>query len=100
MEGNDDLTLWSNAPAPVETLQTDDGENLIQGFKRANNILIQAEEADGVEYSYGADVKFAETDEETALFAALDAPKPRSPRRWRARFHHRHVRNGQLARPD
>ena len=49
-----------------------DGENLIQGFKRANNILSQAEEADGVEYSYGADVKFAETDEEKTLFAALD----------------------------
>ncbi|MGB3146417.1 MAG: DALR anticodon-binding domain-containing protein, partial [Paracoccaceae bacterium] len=33
----------------------------------------QAEEKDGVEYSYGADVKFAETEEERALFAALDA---------------------------
>jgi glycyl-tRNA synthetase beta chain len=53
-------------------LKTDDGENLIQGFKRANNILSQAEEADGVEYSYGADVKFAQTDEERALFSALD----------------------------
>ncbi|MGJ8557650.1 MAG: DALR anticodon-binding domain-containing protein, partial [Sulfitobacter geojensis] len=41
-------------------------------FKRANNILTQAEEADGVEYSYGADVKFSETDEERALFKALD----------------------------
>ncbi|MGB7241778.1 MAG: DALR anticodon-binding domain-containing protein, partial [Sulfitobacter sp.] len=28
---------------------------------------------DGVEYSYGGDVKFAEADEERALFAALDA---------------------------
>ena len=44
----------------------------MQGFKRANNILTQAEEADGVEYSYGADIKFAETDEEKALFTALD----------------------------
>ena len=44
----------------------------IQGFKRANNILTQAQEADGVEYSFGADVKFAETDEERVLFAALD----------------------------
>ncbi|TNY48319.1 glycine--tRNA ligase subunit beta, partial [Streptococcus pyogenes] len=52
--------------------KTEDGENLLQGFKRANNILTQAEEADGVEYSYGADPKFAETDEERALFAALD----------------------------
>jgi glycyl-tRNA synthetase beta chain len=74
MEGNDDLTLLvKRAKALSETLKTDDGENLIQGFKRANNILTQAEEADGVEYSYGADVKFAETDEERALFNALDA---------------------------
>ncbi|MBD3663741.1 glycine--tRNA ligase subunit beta [Sulfitobacter aestuariivivens] len=74
MEGNDDLTLLvKRARALSETLNTDDGENLIQGFKRANNILSQAEEADGVEYSYGADVRFAETDEERALFHALDA---------------------------
>ncbi len=74
MPQNDDLTLLvKRARALSETLKTDDGENLIQGFKRANNILTQAEEADGVEYSYGADVKFAETDEERALFKALDA---------------------------
>ncbi|KIN76518.1 glycine--tRNA ligase subunit beta [Sulfitobacter mediterraneus] len=73
MEGNDDLTLLvKRARALSETLSTDDGENLIQGFKRANNILTQAEAADGVEYSYGADIKFAEVDEEKALFAALD----------------------------
>ena len=29
-----------------------------------------------MEYSYGADVKFAETDEERALFAALDTAEP------------------------
>jgi glycyl-tRNA synthetase beta chain len=74
MEGNDDLTLLvKRARALSDTLKTDDGENLLQAFKRANNILSQAEEADGVEYSFGADVKFAETDEERALFAALDA---------------------------
>jgi glycyl-tRNA synthetase beta chain len=74
MPGNDDLTLLVNrAEALAETLATDDGENLIQGFKRANNILTQAEEKDGVEYSYGADLKYAEDDAEKALFAALDA---------------------------
>ncbi|MBM1813717.1 glycine--tRNA ligase subunit beta [Pseudosulfitobacter pseudonitzschiae] len=74
MPNNDDLNLLvKRARALSDTLKTDDGENLIQGFKRANNILTQAEEADGVEYSYGADPKFAETDEERALFAALDA---------------------------
>ncbi|MDG1863490.1 MAG: glycine--tRNA ligase subunit beta [Yoonia sp.] len=74
MEGSDDLTLLvKRARALSETLATDDGVNLIQGFKRANNILTQAEEKDGVEYSYGAELKYAEAGAETALFAALDA---------------------------
>jgi glycyl-tRNA synthetase beta chain len=78
MPGNDDLTLLvKRAEALAAFLKTEDGGNLIQGFKRANNILSQAEEKDGVEYSYGADVKFAETDEERALFAALDAAEAR-----------------------
>ena len=73
MPNNDDLTLLvKRARALATTLATDDGENLIQGFKRANNILTQAEEKDGVEYSYGADIKFAEDDAEKALFKALD----------------------------
>jgi glycyl-tRNA synthetase beta chain len=73
MDGNDDINLLvKRARALSETLKTDDGKNLIQGFKRANNILSQAEAADGVEYSYGADVKFAETEEERSLFGALD----------------------------
>ncbi|AWD23111.1 glycine--tRNA ligase subunit beta [Fuscovulum blasticum] len=74
MPGNDDLTLLvKRATALADTLKTEDGANLIQGFKRANNILTQAEQKDGVEYSFGADPKFAEGPEEQALFAALDA---------------------------
>ena len=74
MPGNDDVTLLvRRATALGAFMATEDGTNLVQGFKRAANILTQAEEKDGVEYSYGADVKFAETDEEKALFAALDA---------------------------
>jgi glycyl-tRNA synthetase beta chain len=77
MEGNDDLTLLvKRATALGDFLKTEDGENLVQGFKRANNILSQAEEKDGVEYSFGADVKFAETEEEKALFKALDTAEP------------------------
>jgi glycyl-tRNA synthetase beta chain len=71
---SDDLLRISKiAPHLRDFLKTDDGGNLIQGFKRANNILTQAEEKDGVEYSYGADVKFAEDPAERTLFAALDA---------------------------
>ncbi|MCW8843630.1 MAG: glycine--tRNA ligase subunit beta, partial [Rhodobacteraceae bacterium] len=74
MPGNDDLVLLvKRAEALGAFLGTEDGENLVQGFKRANNILIQAEEKDGVEYSFGADVKYAEDDSEVALFEALGA---------------------------
>jgi len=73
MEGNDDLHLVvARAHALSAFLATEDGENLVQGWKRAANILAQAEEKDGVSYDYGADVKFAESDEERALFEALD----------------------------
>jgi glycyl-tRNA synthetase beta chain len=76
MPQNDDLALvTARARALQATLKTPDGENLIQGYKRAANILHQAEAADGVEYRYGADPKFAETDAERALFDALSAAK-------------------------
>ena len=78
MPGNDDLTLVvARATALNAMLATEDGTNLLQGLKRAANILAQAEDKDGVEYSFGADPKFAETDAERALFAALDAAEPR-----------------------
>ena len=74
MPGNDDLTLLvKRAEALAAFLKTEDGPNLLQGYKRANTILTQAEQKDGVEYSFGADIKFAETEEERGLFAALDA---------------------------
>jgi glycyl-tRNA synthetase beta chain len=74
MPGNDDLTLLvARAEALSAFLKTDDGENLVLGFRRAYNILTQAEARDGVVYSFGADPRFAEAPEEAALFAALDA---------------------------
>ena len=74
LPGSDDLNLLvKRAHALQEVLGTEEGENLVQGFKRANNILTQAEEKDGVEYSFGADPRLAETDSETALFTALEA---------------------------
>ena len=73
MEGNDDIALLVNRAQALQAfLGTDDGENLLQGFKRANNILTQAEDKDGVEYSFGAEVKFAEDAAEKDLFTALD----------------------------
>ncbi len=73
MPGNDDLVLLVKRAQAVQAfLSSEDGTNLVQGFKRANNILAQAEARDGVEYSFGADPKFAESDAEKALFNALD----------------------------
>ncbi|OWU85235.1 glycyl-tRNA synthetase subunit beta [Oceanicola sp. 22II-s10i] len=78
MPNRDDLALVvKRATALSDFLRTEDGGNLLQGFKRANNILTQAEEKDGVAYEFGADPKFAETDEERTLFAALETAKPR-----------------------
>jgi glycyl-tRNA synthetase beta chain len=73
MPGHDDLTLLvKRAEALAAFLKTEDGPNLLAGFKRANAILSQAEAKDGVEYSYGADIKFAESPQERDLFAKLD----------------------------
>ena len=71
-EGNDLALLVKKSFALMNFIKTSDGSNLIQGFKRANNILVQAEQNDGVEYSYGADLKYAEEDAERDLFSALD----------------------------
>ncbi|NOR63201.1 MAG: glycine--tRNA ligase subunit beta, partial [Rhodobacteraceae bacterium] len=51
MPGNDDLTLLNKRAEALQAfLNTDDGENLLQGFKRANNILRAEEKKDGVSY--------------------------------------------------
>ncbi len=66
--------------AKAEALQaflgTEDGANLLAGYRRASNILAKEEAADGVAYEGEPDVRFAEQDEERALFAALDAAEP------------------------
>ncbi|MGA0825802.1 MAG: glycine--tRNA ligase subunit beta [Gemmobacter sp.] len=74
LPGSDDLALVvARAGALGAFLGTEDGGNLVQGFRRANNILTQAEAKDGVEYSFGPDARLAQVPEEAALFAALDA---------------------------
>ncbi|MEM9717235.1 MAG: DALR anticodon-binding domain-containing protein, partial [Pseudomonadota bacterium] len=77
MDGNDDfVSLVARAKALQAFLKTDDGENLVQGFKRANNILTAEETKDGVFYEMDPDPKYAEDASETALFDALAAAKP------------------------
>jgi len=57
--------------ALTNLLKSDGAEDFFQGFKRANNILAKAEQKDGVEYSFGADLKYMELDPEKELFKAL-----------------------------
>jgi len=74
MPDNCDLALvTARARALQAFLATDDGANLLTGFKRANNILTAEEGKDGVEYSLDPHPSLAGTDAERALFAALDA---------------------------
>ena len=74
LDEGDDLALSvKKSFALTDFIKTSDGANLIQGFKRANNILLQAEQKDGVEYSYGADPKYAEEGVEQNLFYSLDS---------------------------
>lgn len=78
MPENCDLVLVvRRAQALADFLKSEDGGNLVQGFRRANNILSQAEEKDGVAYEFGADRKFAEDPSEEALFDALQSAKPK-----------------------
>lgn len=78
MPGNDDLTLLvKRAEALQGFLKTDDGENLLQGYKRAANILRAEEKKDGVAYEGTPEVKYAEEEAERALFAALAEAGPK-----------------------
>lgn len=75
--GQDDLVLLVARVRAVQGfLETEEGANLLVGYRRAVNILAQEERKDGVEYSLDPDPRFAETAEEKALFAGLDAAEP------------------------
>ncbi|HSF95096.1 MAG TPA: glycine--tRNA ligase subunit beta [Thermohalobaculum sp.] len=75
--GQGDLVLLVNRVRALQDfLATEDGANLLTAYRRAANIVGIEESRDGVEYSGAPDVKYAEQDEERALFAALDAAEP------------------------
>lgn len=75
--GQDDLVLLVNRVRALQAfLDTEDGANLLAGYKRASNIVSAEEKKDGVEYSGAPEEKFTEQDEERALFAALDVAEP------------------------
>jgi glycyl-tRNA synthetase beta chain len=75
--GQDDLVLLVNRVRALQDfLGTEDGANLLTGYRRASNIVAAEEKKDGVEYSGTPEAKFAEQPQERALFTSLDAAEP------------------------
>ena len=71
-EKSDDLlAVTLKARALQKLVETDDGENLIQGYRRAANILA-AEEKKGTKIAETVDAGLFDTDEERALFETLE----------------------------
>jgi glycyl-tRNA synthetase beta chain len=76
LEGQDDLLLIvRRVDALGKFLDTDDGKNLLAGFKRAVNILRIEEKKDNKSYTGAPDGKLLSQPEEKALAAAIDAAK-------------------------
>jgi glycyl-tRNA synthetase beta chain len=76
LEGQDDLLLIvRRVEALGKFLDTDDGKNLLAGYKRATNIIRIEERKDKREYTGAPDAKLYEQDEEKALAQAIVAAK-------------------------
>ena len=73
MPNNTNFSLLAKrAKVLQEFSDSDDGKNLLQGFKRANNILSAEEKKDGVSYEGTPEINYAQIDEERSLFKILD----------------------------
>ncbi|MEM7669729.1 MAG: glycine--tRNA ligase subunit beta, partial [Pseudomonadota bacterium] len=76
--GQDDFVLLVNRVQALQSfLETDDGANLLAGYKRASNILAAEEKKDSTSFEPTPDPTLSELNEERALFAALDAAEPK-----------------------
>ncbi|MFN3628225.1 MAG: DALR anticodon-binding domain-containing protein, partial [Parvibaculum sp.] len=79
LEGQDDLVLIvKRVEALSEFLSTEDGANLLAGYKRAVNILRIEEKKDGASYDAAPDAALFAQDEEKALAAAIAAATGRA----------------------
>ncbi|EPR09662.1 glycyl-tRNA synthetase subunit beta [Sphingobium indicum IP26] len=73
--GEDDLVrLLARVKALQSFIATDDGTNLLAGYKRAANIL----KKEGVETAEKVEISYAPEQAEADLIAALDAAEPRA----------------------
>ena len=69
---NDIFISYLKAKALSKVLNSESGRDLVQGFKRSNNILTKAESDDGVSYELDPDTKFFEVKEEHELWNDLN----------------------------
>ena len=83
LEGQDDLVLIvRRVEALAKFLDSDDGKNLLAGYKRATNILRIEEKKDRLEYTGAPDPKLYQQAEETRTRRARSrrpSSKPASP---------------------
>jgi glycyl-tRNA synthetase beta chain len=76
LEGQDDLLMIvRRVEALGKFLDTDDGKNLLAGYKRATNIIRIEEKKDKKEYTGAPDPKLYSQAEENELARAIDATK-------------------------
>ncbi|HEX3502631.1 MAG TPA: glycine--tRNA ligase subunit beta [Xanthobacteraceae bacterium] len=81
LEGQDDLLLIvRRVEALGKFLDTEDGKNLLAGFKRATNIIRIEEKKDSREYTGAPDPKLYSQLEEKALAAAIETAKSEATR--------------------
>jgi glycyl-tRNA synthetase beta chain len=81
LEGQDDLLLIvRRIEALAQFLDSEDGKNLLAGYKRATNIIRIEEKRDGRQYTGAPQPKLYRQAEEKALAAAIDAAKVEAAR--------------------
>ena len=72
-DSNDILQVTQRAEALSALLSSEDGKNLLAGYKRAANILAAEEKKDGTKFAGPVDQDALVVSEETALAFAVDA---------------------------
>jgi glycyl-tRNA synthetase beta chain len=81
LDGQDDLLLIvRRVEALGKFLDTEDGKNLLAGYKRATNIIRIEEKKDGREYTGTPDPSLYKQPEEKALAQAIDTAKAEATR--------------------
>jgi glycyl-tRNA synthetase beta chain len=81
LDGQDDLLLVvRRVEALGKFLDTEDGKNLLSGYKRATNIIRIEEKKDNTQYTGAPDPKLYSQPEEKALAGAIDAAKVEATR--------------------